>query len=704
MAIRRDGVIALGTRANLVSGLHSPPMAEAAVEGIFSQAAEFTDLIVNQYGRAVSGGEVGVGGSGRVPDSATVGSQQPSILLYGRVQSGKTAAMVLSTALALDNGFRVVVVLTADNVELVRQTANRFRDLDGPRVLSTADEFDTEGVSADFLETTARDGLVYVCAKNAFRLPQALAFLLEIDAASYPSLVFDDEADAATPDNTLNARSAGYASAPPYASTIHRRVVQNSRPGEEGESTLEILPHSVYIQVTASPFVLVLQRHSSRLRPTCTFLLQPGPGYCGGERFFGEFNPELETADPPLVIVPDREYTFLSRRATPPALAASINFAIVASAAHAFSRGQWPSEGYKHLSHTSPLVTQHTQIAEHIGHHLEILRNNVRSIDELSETFAVAYNELTGSLPDAPSFDSLTPNITMAVRNAVVLRINSQCERMNYGPRMNFLVGGNILGRGLTIDDLLVTYYLRQAQVSQMDTVLQHARMYGYREGLMPYTRVYLPHQLAVLFQEIHQSEEELRAVAAQSQQGEPIPIRVARGSRPTRPSAIEGDELLVFGRNLSQIAPALPICDTEVTKNVNRLLREHNIPLTDERQSRTSRRMPLNAFQELIGSLIPPADDLGRWSVEAMLGLVNQYETAFAGQAVVYVRAFDGPPDIQRTRARLSGDEVRFIQDASPNAPALALLYWRNPDNTEYWFPTLVRERDHSTYIFSPS
>ena len=63
--------------------------------------------------------------SGRIP---------PTSLLYGRVQSGKTAAMVLTAALALDNGFKIVMVLTADNVELVRQTSDRFRDLDGPRV------------------------------------------------------------------------------------------------------------------------------------------------------------------------------------------------------------------------------------------------------------------------------------------------------------------------------------------------------------------------------------------------------------------------------------------------------------------------------------------------------------------------------------------------------------------------------------------
>jgi hypothetical protein len=67
--------------------------------------------------------------------------------------------------------------------------------------------------------------------------------------------------------------------------------------------------------------------------------------------------------------------------------------------------------------------------------------------------------------------------------------VNSANSPVDFGRQLNFIVGGNILGRGLTIDNLLVTYYLRRAKVSQMDTVLQHARMFGYRQPLMPYTR-----------------------------------------------------------------------------------------------------------------------------------------------------------------------------------------------------------------------
>ncbi len=195
--------------------------------------------------------------------------------------------MILTSALALDNGFRVIVVLTADNVALVQQTANRFKALDGPRVFSSTkeDTYEWEGQEDELRQDIANDGLVIVCAKSAFHLPAFIQFLIEIEAPSYPALIFDDEADAATPDTTLAARTSGRASAPNFASTINRRVIENLRPGEEGESIREVFAHSIFVQVTATPYLLFLQRTDSPLRPNSIFLIEPGHGYCGGEVF-----------------------------------------------------------------------------------------------------------------------------------------------------------------------------------------------------------------------------------------------------------------------------------------------------------------------------------------------------------------------------------------------------------------------------------
>lgn len=703
MPIRRNGPVTSGTRDNLIAGLRSAAMPEPVVDSILEQAARFAEMIVEIYETEIASGEVGLGGTGQASEEPILAARPPTTLLYGRVQSGKTAAMVLTAALAFDNGFQIVMVLTADNVELVRQTSGRFRDLDGPRVLSTAELAEWAVAEDELADDIARSGLVFVCAKNAVRLPQVLRFLQRINAAAYPSIIFDDEADAATPDTTLQARTSGRANAPAFSSTINRRVVENTLPGEEGESAQEILTHGIYVQVTATPFILILQRVSSTLHPTATFLLEPGTGYCGGERFFGDFDPDAPTPPhPPLVLVPGREFHLLTRRPVPAALASSIEFLLVAAAALEASGTPWPREGYKHLSHTSPRVTQHNLIADHIQRHLTMLRTELRGAPEAAlAKFGDAYAELQKSLPAAPPLHSLMPTITASTRQAHVFTINKETDRPAYGPRVNFLVGGNILGRGLTIDDLLVTYYLRQAQVSQMDTVLQHARMYGYREPLMPYTRVYLPQQLAILFKEIHESEESLREIYQRSEQVDEAPIQIARGSRATRPGALAGNERVYAGR-LGQVAPHFTIDNPDSVREVCRLLAIANVPLDAARDQRAT-TVDIDVIRSLVEQLEPRPEDAGRWSTDAILGLIDVHEKTYGGQGIVYVRAFEQRPDEERTRGRLSGDEIEIIRLASPDVPALALLYWDLPEEPTLWFPTLVVPRTMPTYIFCP-
>ena len=61
---------------------------------------------------------------------------------------------------------------------------------------------------------------------------------------------------------------------------------------------------------------------------------------------------------------------------------------------------------------------------------------------------------------------------------------------------MALFIGGNKLGRGVTIKNLLVSYYGRNPKRAKADTVLQHARMYGYRKkdlGVLLISDVVMP-------------------------------------------------------------------------------------------------------------------------------------------------------------------------------------------------------------------
>jgi hypothetical protein len=577
-----------GTKRNLIAGLRGRPIPPASVDAALRQAALFTELLIDTYDQSVAGGEVGADGRATASDAPILADRPPAALLYGRVQSGKTAAMILTSALAFDHGFRVVIVLTADNVALVEQTANRFKALNGPRVFATVTEgaYEWEGIEEEIAEDLPKEGIVLVCSKNSFQIPQVLTFLTNIEASGFPALVLDDEADAATPDTTLAARTAGRPNAPRNPSTIFSRVVENVRPGQEGESISELLPHSILVQVTATPFVLYLQSSRSRLRPTFTYLLEPGTGYCGGLEFFGAFRPNDQTPDAPLVLVDPNEARLLSRRAIPAGLSASINlFLLAASAKILQAGGSWPTEGFKHLSHASHKIADHTLLVGHVERYVAGLRRELRD-DPASavRVFEIARSELIRTYPACPPINDLMPNVMDMLRQAEILRVNSEASGITYGPRANFMIGGNILGRGLTIDDLLVTYYTREAKVPQMDTVWQHARMYGYRMDLMPFTRVYLPRNVARMFAEIHRAEEELRVMLRQQADQQSLLIRVPARGRATRPNVLAGSELRTIASDLDQIQPHRLVRNADIARQIRDILVENNVPITGDK------------------------------------------------------------------------------------------------------------------------
>lgn len=681
-----------------------PEAADAALD----QAFRFTESLVDTYSSQIAAGEVGQGGSGRASEDPITSNRPPTALMYGRIQSGKTAAMILTSALALDNGFRIIIVLTADNVALVQQTADRFKALDGPRVFSSTDEtYDWMGQEDELRQDIPTDGLVIVCAKSAFHLPAFIRFLQQIEAPSYPALVFDDEADAATPDTTIAARTSGRRSAPPYASTINRRVIENQAPGEEGESIREVFPHSVFVQVTATPYVLFLQRADSAIRPNITFLLEPGEGYCGGEVFFGQFNSRVRPPAPPIVLVPDTEGQALNRRRVPAGLAASIEFFLLSATAKALEDEEWPAEGFKHMSHPSPRINQHSVVATHIERHVSELRRLLRENPSAGrERFDVAYREFLRTLPNAPDLDTLLTGVMEALRQAEYIRANTETDVPRYGPRLNFLIGGNILGRGLTINDLLVTYYVREAQVSQMDTVWQHARMYGYRQPLMPFTRVYLPQRVASMFRSIHVSEEELRDVLRSEAAGEVIPIRLAPGTRATRPNAIEAAAVQLVSGTRQQVFPFYLEEEETVALRIRQLLLQAEVPIApgEERADRAT-PIPLNLAFELVNLVPIRDDDPGHWNPAIVSAIIDSYQNQYNGRCHVYVRRLQREviPLEGWTRGRLGGPEIRFIRTAAPGVPSLALLYSGEPERPRGWYPTLVLPPGASSYVINP-
>ena len=77
--------------------------------------------------------------------------------------------------------------------------------------------------------------------------------------------------------------------------------------------------------------------------------------------------------------------------------------------------------------------------------------------------------------------------------------------------KASIIVGGNVLSRGLTIENLSVTVFARSQVMSLGDTNLQMCRWFGHKRNDIDLQSVYLQEHSQILFQEISQSDKELR-------------------------------------------------------------------------------------------------------------------------------------------------------------------------------------------------
>jgi hypothetical protein len=86
-------------------------------------------------------------------------------------------------------------------------------------------------------------------------------------------------------------------------------------------------------------------------------------------------------------------------------------------------------------------------------------------------------------------------------------------DELNYDRYPNGLsvvaIGGNKLSRGLTLEGLSVSYFVRQTKM--YDTLMQMGRWFGYRDGYLDICRLFTTEELRDWFSHIAFAEEELR-------------------------------------------------------------------------------------------------------------------------------------------------------------------------------------------------
>ncbi|GAB6059121.1 Z1 domain-containing protein [Desulfonatronum parangueonense] len=362
-----------------------------------------------------------------------------------------------------------------------------------------------------------------------------------------PLLVIDDEADHASVDTGEQVFNAdGQPDAEHQPTTINRLV----------RRILYSFSRSAYVGYTATPFANIFihergetQKEGPDLFPSAFIINLAAPSnYIGPARIFKKWKDE-EGRDPiDLVRTIDDHSTddglngWMPRRhrnghiplyngvdAPPPSLVEAIN-AFLLSCAVRQVRGQ-EHEHVSMLVH----VTRYTSVQQHIHHQVSeqirhLRQRLTRSIGHeqviadlkslWERDFLPTSQEISTNNPDLgsmemPDWEDVSSRLPELVSDIQVRMINGTAkDALDYADHQGvglkvIAVGGDKLARGLTLEGLCVSYFLRSSRM--YDTLMQMGRWFGYRPGYLDLCRLYTTSDLAEWFGHITDAAEELR-------------------------------------------------------------------------------------------------------------------------------------------------------------------------------------------------
>lgn len=606
-------------------------------------------------------------------------------LIYGNIQSGKTAVIIAVIALGLDNGYENFIVLTSDLNDLYQQTIDRIQSsLHGARILGKTDFKTPSGIAPNV-------PLIFVSSKNVTVLPRLVTAINQLGRNLENFLIIDDEADQASLNTNINTDEP--------SSGVNRKIL---------ELRNSLSAHS-FLQTTATPQSLFLQDEQNPFKPEFVEVTQSGTGYIGGDHFFNDDETFNDSSH--LRLVEPIDLATLKRSHIPSSLQDSLYVFFVGAA---ILRLRGNNKNYTYLLHTSLKQAEHTQAAIAVTTFVNRLQNEFMSSPSVTtmEGLTNAFNDLQNTFEagNTPSLREVIDDIRGSIFSTYTQEVNASTG-VGIDPSPNgrhtIYIGGTKIGRGVTVNNLLVTYYGRDAKKPQMDTVLQHARMYGYRQNELPAIRIYLPVHLAQRFSDIHASDNVVRELCQRS--GEPISVLpLAANLNPTRKSVLNqltvDQRAYVGGR---QYFPRQPISTPSIvnrqTSDIDNLVSSYS-SLGQVYTTSIDEILQILSFE--FGTL---GGDNGRWDDEFIRTALAEIKDSprFENEAslVIVNRASSISRRNELTRAIIPGSAGRIPYGVNRTQPALLMTRLigqasQGWDDHPFWVP-VVRFPD-GNYAFA--
>ncbi len=469
---------------------------------------------------------------------------QRRALLIGNVQSGKTATFLGLVNKALDVGYKAIIVLAGQTDVLRMQTQYRLEQ----GVVGKSSSFDKEdlGVSKrdigvgnygskgagffvctsmerDFnrtaLKTTSTDphagGMsIFVCKKNKAVLESIQAWFtrdLSGEPSNTPLLIIDDESDYAsvnTNDPDLDP------------TTINNAIRQ----------LLGLTRRGSYVAITATPFANIFIDHEidNDLFPRdLIFGLTPPDSYQGPKKLFGsgrelgartiQYNDDAEE------FFPFKHKKDMEIEGLPDSLVEALDcFAlsnVIRDLREEDSQKRSMLINVSRYIDTQKLLTPIVEsawlsILDELRYAQSASRN--RTVKRIQGVFEAHFADAGFEWGEVmPQIIESNTEVKIVTTNS----LNKQLDTDGYPDRF-IAIGGDKLSRGLTLDGLSTSYFYRD--VRAIDTLLQMGRWFGYRPGYADLTRIWLPIQSELYFQnaadildELDQTLRKMRAEGA---------------------------------------------------------------------------------------------------------------------------------------------------------------------------------------------
>ena len=489
-------------------------------------------------------------------------------LVVGQVQSGKTANYTGLICKAADAGFNLIIILAGIHNNLRSQTQTRIdegflgfdtqntRAYDMNRTIrigvglipgfdnAIANSYTTSTERGDFTKQAANTAgfnfnnpqpIILVIKKNVSVLKRLYSWLKSQSThdiiANKSLLLIDDEADNAS----INTSRDG-----DDPTAINKNICK----------IIKLFNRSAYVGYTATPFAnIFIPLDKDDLFPKDFIINLPAPdNYIGPEKVFGtSANPDGNEDLLPIVFPVTDSDTFVPAghkrddpKPTIDDIPQSLKTAIkcfIITCAIRIARGQ-ENKHNSMLIHVSRFQAWQNHLKIIIDRLFKYYKNEIEANDPaIMEEFRQIFEEdtptyrsycsITREIMNSPvlsrvdnrmrlhTWNEIKPLLYRAVQKIEVKSINgtSGDSLTYYENEKNGIsviaIGGDKLSRGLTLEGLSVSYFLRASKM--YDTLMQMGRWFGYRPGYVDLCRLFTSNELNEWYRHITLASDELR-------------------------------------------------------------------------------------------------------------------------------------------------------------------------------------------------